>query len=125
LAVLMINKSYLQENSQGIDVANRNCPRCGKIVAADIAFCPFCGTKLNHPLQQVNTHSIGWVLMSFLVSFLWFNINNHPIFPLGFIGGLVITFWSSDIDKALGKEPLTWLSVAISIIGMFLGFLVS
>jgi len=64
------------------------------------------------------------VLVSFLVSFLWFKINNNPIFPLGFVGGLVITFWSSDIDKAVGKKPLTWLSVAISIFGMFLGFLI-
>jgi len=101
-----------------------NCPRCGKAVSSDMTFCPFCGAKLDQPLQQVNTHSYGWVLISFLVSFLWFKINNNPIFPLGFVGGLVITFWSSDIDKALGKEPLTWLSVAISIFGMFLGFLI-
>jgi hypothetical protein len=62
--------------------------------------------------------------MSFLVSFLWFKINNSPVFPLGFVGGLVITFWSSDLDKALGKEPLTWLSVVMSVFGTFLGFLI-
>lgn len=61
--------------------------------------------------------------MSFLVSFLWFNMNNTHVFPLGFVGGLVITFWSSDIDKAVGKEPLTWLSLEMSVFGMFLGFL--
>jgi hypothetical protein len=63
--------------------------------------------------------------MSFLVSFLWFKISNVPIFPLGFMGGLIITFWSSDIDRTLGKKPLTWLSVAMSVFGMFLGFLMS
>jgi hypothetical protein len=63
--------------------------------------------------------------MSFLVSFLWFKINNVPIFPLGFVGGLIIAFWSSDIDKTLGKKPLTSLSVAMSVSGMLLGFLIS
>jgi hypothetical protein len=63
--------------------------------------------------------------MSFLVSFLWFKVGSIPIFPLGFVGGLIITFWSSDIDKALGKEPLAWLSVVMSVFGMFLGFLIS
>jgi hypothetical protein len=51
-------------------------------------------------------------------------MNNAPIFPLGFVGGLVMTFWSSDIDKSLGKQPLTWLAVVLSVIGMFLGFLI-
>jgi len=98
---------------------------CGKAVAPNINFCPFCGAKLDYSLQQVNTHSYGWVVMSFLVSFLWFKINVSPIFPLGFFGSLIIAFWSSDIDKALGKEPLTWLSVVLSVFGMFLGFLIN
>jgi cellobiose-specific phosphotransferase system component IIC len=106
-------------------MSTRNCPRCGKTVTSDMTFCPFCGAKLDQPLQQVNTHSYGWALMSFLVSLLWFKISNVPIFPLGFVGGLIITFWSSDIDKALGKKPLAWLSVAMSVFGMFLGFLIS
>lgn len=93
-----------------------------------MTLCPSCGAKLDQALRQVNTHSYGWVLMSFLmsflVSFLWFNVGNMPIFPIGFVGGLVITFWSSDTDKALGKKPLNWLSVALSIFGMFLGFLI-
>jgi len=50
-------------------------------------------------------------------------MNNTHVFPLGFVGGLVITLWSSDIDKAVGKEPLTWLSLEMSVFGMFLGFL--
>jgi hypothetical protein len=105
-------------------MSTRNCVRCGRAVPSDVAFCPFCGAKLNHPLWHANTHSYGWVLMSFLVSFLWFKMSDTPVFPVGFVGGLVITFWSSDIDKAVGKEPLTWLSVAISMFGMILGFLI-
>jgi hypothetical protein len=105
-------------------MSEENCPFCGKSVPANAVFCPFCGAKLNYPSGEVNTHSGGWVIMSFLVSFLWFRIGNAPLFPLGFVGGLVIAFWSSDIDKSLGKQPLTWLAVVLSVIGMFLGFLI-
>jgi hypothetical protein len=111
-------------NDQDIGMSTVNCPRCGKAVPSGMTFCSSCGAKLDQALQQVNTHSYGWVIMSFLVSFLWFRIDSMPIFPLGFVGGLVITFFSSDTDRALGKKPLTWLSVVISIFGMFLGFLI-
>jgi predicted nucleic acid-binding Zn ribbon protein len=124
LTTVRARKFYLHENDHGIFMATRNCPMCGKAVAPNIAFCPFCGAKLDYPFQQVNTHSFGWVLMSFLVSFLWFKINNSAIFPLGFVGGLIITFWASDIDKALGKEPFTWLSVALCVLGMILGLFI-
>jgi predicted nucleic acid-binding Zn ribbon protein len=100
----------------------KNCPVCGKAVAPNNAFCPFCGTI--QPFQQVNTHSLGWVILSFLVSFLWFKMNNSPVFPLGFVGGLIIGFWSSDIDKALGKETFMWLSVALCVLGMILGLFI-
>jgi len=52
--------------------------------------------------------------MSFLISFLWFKINNVPIFPLGFIGALIIAYWSADIDKTLGKETLLKHSIILS-----------
>lgn len=72
----------------------------------------------------INTHSSGWMIMSFLISFLWFRINNNPIFPLGFIGALLIALWSADIDKTLGKEPLLNYSLILSSIGMIIGFIV-
>ena len=113
---------------QGIDAPAGNCPRCGKTVSSGITLCPSCGAKLDQALRRVNTHSYRWVLVSFLasflVSFLWFTVDSMPIYPIGFVGALVITWWSSDTAKALGKKPLTWLSVAISILGMFLGFLI-
>jgi hypothetical protein len=37
--------------------------------------------------------------MAFLVSLLWFKINGRLVFPLGFVGGLVISGFSWDIDK--------------------------
>jgi hypothetical protein len=63
------------------------------------------------------------MIMAFLVSFLWFKINNNPVFPLGFIGALIIAFWSADIDKALGKEPLLNYSIILAIIGMVIGLI--
>jgi predicted nucleic acid-binding Zn ribbon protein len=102
-------------------VSVKNCPKCNKSIPADSAFCPYCGTPLS---TSINTHSYGWMIMAFLVSFLWFKINNNPIFPLGLIGALIIAFWSADIDKALGKEPLINYSIILAIIGMIIGFIV-
>jgi hypothetical protein len=102
-------------------VSVKNCPKCSKSIPADSSFCPYCGTPLSVP---INTHSSGWMIMSFLVSFLWFKIDNNPIFPLGFIGALIIAFWSADIDKALRKEPLLNYSIILAIIGMIIGFIV-
>jgi len=105
-------------------MSEKNCPVCGKAVPMIASFCLFCGAKLDFPSREVNTHSYGWLMMSFLVSFLWFRINNVPVFPLGFAAALAITFWSSDIDKSLGKKPLTWLAILLSLISMVLGFLI-
>ncbi len=74
--------------------------------------------------SQVNTHTYGWTILSFLVSLLWFKINNNPVFPLGFLGGLFIAFWFHDIDRALGKPSLLQLSVVLAIIGMVLGLII-
>jgi uncharacterized membrane protein len=89
-------------------------------------FCPFCGAALTPYLPRpqalrINTHSYGWAILSFLLSFLWFKINNNPLFPLGFIGALVITYWSYDIDKSLGKQTVAIVAFALSVIGMILG----
>lgn len=79
----------------------KDCPRCGKGIPLDSSFCMYCGFPLS---AQINTHSVGWMIMSFLVSLLWLKVNNTPLFPLGFIGGLVIAFWSADVDRAFGKN---------------------
>jgi hypothetical protein len=64
------------------------------------------------------------MVLAFLVSFLWFKIGRAPTFPLGFVGSVVIIYWSSDIDKALGKKSIALTSVAMAFIGMLLGFLI-
>lgn len=102
-------------------MSTKNCTKCGKLIPSDSSFCPYCGTPLSTP---INTHSLGWLVMSFLISFLWFKIGNNPVFPLGFIGALIIALWSADIDKALGKEPLFNYSLILSSIGMLIGFIV-
>ena len=62
--------------------------------------------------------------MAFLVSFLWFKINNRPLFPLGFVGGLVITAWSWHIDRQVGKQSLAPVGIALSFVGMILGAII-
>ena len=108
------------------------CPKCGNpIPSPEARFCPVCGKALYAPPQgpipkylKINTHSYGWIIMAFLVSFLWFKINGAPIFPLGFIGGLVISYWSMDIDRAVGKPSYMAASVVFSFVGMFLGLII-
>jgi hypothetical protein len=59
--------------------------------------------------------------MAFLVSFLWFKVNGRLVFPLGFIGGLVIAGSSWHIDKQVGKQSSAYLGFIFSFIGMILG----
>lgn len=99
----------------------KNCPKCGKNIPFDASFCAYCGVPLSTP---INTHSAGWMIMSFLISLLWFKIDNNPLFPLGFVGGLIIAFWSADVDRAFGKKPLLPFSVLLSLIGVVVGFIV-
>jgi hypothetical protein len=62
--------------------------------------------------------------MAFLVSFLWFKIGNTPLFPLGFIGSLVITAFSWHIDKQVGKQSIAPIGLAFSFIGMIIGAII-
>jgi len=59
--------------------------------------------------------------MAFLVSFLWFKVNGRLVFPLGFVGGLVITGLSWHIDKQIGKQSSAYLGIITSFIGMIIG----
>jgi hypothetical protein len=118
-------------------MSTRNCPKCGKpITPPEVLFCPSCGTALpqqdpalTYPLVplalQINTHSYGWAILAFLVSFLWFKVDNAPVFPLGFIGGLIISRWSWDIDHAAGKQSIIRSAIALSVLGMILGLIIN
>jgi hypothetical protein len=107
------------------------CPNCGKQVLPGALFCPNCGvalaqlpTQTTMPTPRINTHTYGWIIMAFLVSFLWFKINNMPLFPLGFVGGLIITGFSWHIDKQVGKQSMAPLGLVLSFLGMIIGVLI-
>lgn len=110
-----------------------NCPNCGKQVPPGTLFCPSCGValpQLQPPTQtfmsmrRINTHTYGWIIMAFLVSFVWFKIGNTPLFPLGFIGSLVITAFSWHIDKQVGKQSIAPIGLVLSFVGMFIGAII-
>ena len=42
------------------------------------------------PACVVSSHAVGFLILSFLLSFLWFRINRVGVFPLGFVGALVV-----------------------------------
>ena len=102
-------------------MSSRSCPKCGGLVPFDASFCPSCGTDMIHPLSKINTHAYGWMALSFVFSLLWFKVNNVHVFPLGFIGGLIVAYWSYDIDKSLGKKTHMGYSIIVSIVGMIIG----
>ena len=102
-------------------MSTKNCLKCGVTVPLDATFCPSCGTNLIHPLSNINTHSYGWMVLSFVLSLLWLKINNVHVFPLGFVGGLIVAFWSFDIDRSLGKKTHMGYSIVVSIVGMIIG----
>jgi hypothetical protein len=107
------------------------CPKCGKEAPSGQLFCSNCGTYLPQPEQtvsaatlphqKVNTHTNIWIIMAFLVSLLWFKVNGSFVFPIGFVGGLVIAGSSWDIDKQVGKQSLAYMGFIFSFIGMILG----
>jgi len=74
------------------------------------------------PTYAANTHTVGFLILCFLLSFLWFRINGVGVFPLGFVGGLVVAWWSQDIDRAFGKPSQFTLAVVLGLVGMFIGF---
>jgi hypothetical protein len=89
------------------------CSKCGKQAPSGQLFCTDCGMYLPQPeptaqvitpKQKINTHTYGWIIMAFLVSLILFKVNSRLVFPLGFVGGLVISGFSWDIDKQVGKQ---------------------
>jgi hypothetical protein len=74
--------------------------------------------------SKIQTFDYAWIIISFLISLLWFRYNSVPVFPLGLVGGVVISFMIHRIDRALGKSSYLKLSIPLSIIACFLGLLI-
>ncbi len=102
------------------------CPRCGAPIHMPARFCSVCGAPLfaPGPLPPLDTHGAGFSVIAVLLSLLWFRINGVPIFPLGLAGGLVLAYWSHDINTKVGRESLfvvtAILCVLATIVGVFL-----
>ncbi|NOZ88573.1 MAG: hypothetical protein GXO15_01465 [Crenarchaeota archaeon] len=74
---------------------------------------------------RVNTHPLGFTLVVFFLSTLWFRVNNVPVFPLGALVGLLVAVWHRDIERAvLGEDHFAWM-LAFTFIGALLGLLLS
>ncbi len=65
------------------------------------------------------------MIIAFLISFLWFRINGLPLFPVGFLAGLVIAYWSHDINRGLGRDSLITPTVIIAVVGMIIGLIIT
>ena len=97
-----------------------------------MGFCPTCGTPMTvAPLppgpfppvpRRVNTHTEGFIVLAFLLSFLWFRINGVAVVPLGLLGGLVVAWWSQDIDRSVGKPSQFALAAVLGVVGALIGF---
>jgi hypothetical protein len=106
------------------------CPKCGTEAPAGQLFCSNCGTYLPQPeltvpatapQKKINTHTYGWIIIALLISLVWFKVNGKFVFPLGFVGGLVIIGFSWHIDKQIGKQSLAYIGFIFSFVGMILG----
>lgn len=97
--------------------AARYCPACGFPLA--VAAAPYAP---GFPAYAANTHTIGFLVLSFLLSFLWFRVNGVGVFPLGFVGALLVAWWSQDIDRHFGKPSQFAVALILGLLGMFIGF---
>ncbi len=75
-------------------------------------------------LKNINTHSIGFMILSFFLSLLWFRINNVPVFPIGAIAAVIVASWVRDIELSLGRKPLFTETIILVAVGTLLGFII-
>jgi prepilin signal peptidase PulO-like enzyme (type II secretory pathway) len=91
-----------------------------------VRYCPYCANPITAAVAAWpnNTHSAGFVVIAVLLSLLWFKVNNVPVFPLGLVGGILLAYWSHDVDTRLGKQsllaPAVVLCLVATVIGLFL-----
>jgi hypothetical protein len=91
----------------------------------DARYCPYCGdVVLGIPQASFSTHSVGFAVMAVLVSFLWFHVNNVKILPLGLVGGILLAYWSHDIDVRSGKQSVFLPTLVVCFIATVIGFII-
>ena len=59
------------------------CPKCGKDIRDDSAFCPFCGAQVGIPVQQRPVKTNVVAIIGFIFAFLFS--------PVGFICSIIGT----------------------------------
>ena len=74
-------------------------------------------------LGEARLHPLGFTLVGFLISMLWFTINKMPIVPVGYVIALLMAFWLKDLEDAiLGRNYLLMRAVIYSV-GTIIGLL--
>src|SRR5437899_12995082 len=94
------------------------CPRCGAPIRMPARFCNACGAPLfaQGPWPAFDTHGAGFSVVAVLISLLWFRINGGRIFPLGLVGGLVLAYWSPDINTKVGTASLMFMLAIVFVL---------
>ncbi|MEB3780562.1 MAG: hypothetical protein GSR85_10110 [Desulfurococcales archaeon] len=80
-------------------------------------------TRVDCP--KPNTHPLGFMILSFILSLFWLKINNIPVIPLGFILAILVAFWHRDIERTIYNRDYLPEMTGISILGAFIGFLIN
>lgn len=101
------------------------CPKCGKDIRDDSAFCPFCGVQVGIPVQQRPVKTNVVAIIGFIFAFLFS--------PVGFIcsiigavhakncGGSGKTLASAGIVISIVEIVLLVLAVVFLLAFAFLG----
>ena len=94
------------------------CPKCGKDIRDDSAFCPFCGAQVAMPVQQQQVRTNAVAIVGFLLAFLF------P--PAGFICSIIGAVHAKNCGgsgKGLAIAGVI-VSVLISSLSFMLGFII-
>jgi len=81
------------------------------------------GEARQHCSVRVNTPPLGFTILVFILSMLWFRVNGQPVFPIGYILGLFVARWHSDIEEAVyGRSRFIEMAL-VGAVGMLVGFI--
>ena len=94
------------------------CPKCGKDIRDDSAFCPFCGAQVGIPVQQRPVKTNVVAIIGFIFAFLFS--------PVGFICSIIGAAHAKNCGgsgKGLAIAGVI-VSVLISSLSFMLGFII-